>query len=44
LAEGTTLGARKEVIFPACTAQKFRLNLKRMSGPANIEEFQLFGK
>ena len=44
VATGTTIGARKEITFPAATAQKFRLNLLKLTDNPNIEEFQLFAK
>ena len=48
LAEGTTIGASKELKFTPTTAQKFRLHIFESKlvpgGGATIDEFQLFEK
>jgi hypothetical protein len=44
IANGTTIGNRKELRFAPVTVQKIRLNLISLSGNPNIEEFQVFEK
>lgn len=42
LAEGSTIGRRKELTFAPISARHFRLRIRKTSGNINIEEFQLF--